>query len=126
NIENLPRMNMENFPRMRMEDMRIPMEDLQRMRLEEMPRLRENLDRMQERLRDMPMQMREFDMAPMRIRLREDGNYRTLSPSRIYVRTPEGGRYIYRDSTRKWTSEKTKQERIKADKEKTEKEKGKN
>jgi len=112
-----PRMNIESFPRMRMEDMqRIPMEELRKMRLDEMPRMRENMNLMQERLRDLPMRIREMDMAPIGMRLRENGPYRTLSPSRIRVIGPDGGRYIYRDTTGKWVSAKTKEERAKAEK----------
>jgi hypothetical protein len=77
---------------------------------------RMNIDRMQERLRELPMQMREFDMAPMRMRLRENGGYRTLSPSRVRVTSPEGSRYIYRDSAGTWTSARTKEERAKTEK----------
>jgi hypothetical protein len=117
-----PRVNIESFPRIRMEDMpRAPMEGLQRMRLEEMPRLRENMDMMRERMRDLPMQIRELEMAPMRMRLRENGGRENLTPSRVRV--------IYRDSAGKWTSSKTKEARAKADKaarEKAEKEKEKN
>ncbi len=113
NMQILPRMNMESFPRMRMEDMpKIPMEEMQRMRLEEMPRMRESMERMQERMRDLPMQMR----------LREDG-YNNFSPSRVRVIGPEGSRYIYRDSTGRWSSQKTKEERAKAEKKAAEKEK---
>ena len=55
------------------------------------------------RMRMEPM-MREMDMAPMRMRLREDGIHRSLSPSRVRVIGPEGSRYIYRDSTGTWIS----------------------
>jgi hypothetical protein len=96
---------------------------LQRMRHEEMPGLRENMNLMQERLREMPMRMREMDMAPMRMRLRENGGYGNFAPSRVRVIGPEGGRYIYRDSTGNWTSAKTKEERAKAEKAAAEKEK---
>jgi hypothetical protein len=88
-----PRMNMENFPRMNMENFR-------RMSIESFPR-----------------------MAPMRMRLREDGGYGTFAPSRVRVTSPEGRRFIYRDSTGKWSSPKTKEERAKAEKAAVEKEK---
>jgi PDZ domain-containing protein len=122
------RMNIESFPRMRMEDMpRMPMEQMQRMRLEEMPRLRESMDVMRERMRDLPMRIREMDMAPMTMRLREDG-FGHFPPSRVRVVGPDG-HYIYRDSTGKWSASKSKEERAKADKAaklKAEKEKEKN
>jgi hypothetical protein len=86
----------------------------QRMNIESFPRVR------------MEQLMREMDMAPMRMRLRENGSYRTLSPSRVRVIGPEGSRYIYRDSTGSRTSAKTKEERAKAAKAlKAEKEKEK-
>ena len=84
------------------------------MNIESFPRMR------------MEQLMREMDMAPMRMRLRENGSYRTLSPSRVRVIGPEGSRYIYRDSTGSRTSAKTKEERAKAAKAlKAEKEKEK-
>jgi len=79
-------------------------ESFPRMNIESFPRMR------------MEQLMREMDMAPMRMRLREDGNYRSLSPSRVRVIGPAGRRYIYRDSTGTWTSAKTKEARAKAEK----------
>jgi hypothetical protein len=89
-------------------------ESFPRMNIESFPRMR------------MEQLMREMDMAPMQMRLRENGSYRTLSPSRVRVIGPEGSRYIYRDSTGSRTSAKTKEERAKAEKAlKAEKEKEK-
>jgi hypothetical protein len=93
-LRSLPRMNMEDFtgPMRRMEDM-------PRMRQEDMQKMEEMMPRLRERLQDLPMRMREFDMAPMRMRLNEGGSWKMLEPSRVRVKGPEGRVYIYRDST---------------------------
>jgi hypothetical protein len=111
---------MQYFPRMNMEDFQFPrmrMEDMPRMRMEDMPKMRpEDMQRMKERLRELPMRLRELDMEPMRLRLNEDGHYRTLAPTRVRVFGPEGRTYIYTDSGRIWTSSKSPEARTKAEK----------
>ncbi|HZK78258.1 MAG TPA: hypothetical protein VFC35_05070 [Gemmatimonadaceae bacterium] len=84
---------LRSMPRINMEDFRMPMmrDDMQKLRMEDLPRLREQL-------RDLPMRLRELDMAPMRVRLNEGGTYRMLEPSRVRVFGPEGRVFIYRDS----------------------------
>jgi hypothetical protein len=117
-IRSFPKMNMNEFygPRMRIESMpRIPMEELDRMKLENLPMLREHL-------RDLPMRIHE-NMEPMRMRLREDGLYKTLEPSRVRVIGPEGSVYIYRDSTGTLRKAKTRAEREAVEKEKKEQKK---
>lgn len=69
-------------------------------------------------LRSMPP-LREMDMEPMRIRLREGGTYEPFAPSRLHVAGPERSVYIYRDSAgrRTWsTDSKTKTGKAAAEK----------
>lgn len=121
-LRSLPRMNMDDFsgPMMRIEDM-------PRMRQEDMRKMEEMLPRLRERLQDLPMRMREFDMAPMRMRLNEGGEWKMLEPSRMRVMGPEGRVFIYRDSTgalrRKSYTEKTKSDKAGAEKQKKESDK---
>ncbi len=111
-LRSMPRMNMEqfNFPKMNTED-------FPRMRLEEMQKMRpEDMQMLKERMRDLPMRLRDLDMEPMRLRLQEGGRYRTLAPMRVRVIGPEGGTYIYRDGDRTWTSSKSPEARTRAEK----------
>jgi hypothetical protein len=115
-MRSLPRMNMEDFtgPMMRIEDM-------PRMRQEDMRKMEEMLPRLREQMRDLPMRMKEFDMAPMRMRLNEGGSWKMLEPSRVRVMGPEGRVFIYRDSAGTLKRSKTYTEKSKADKEAAEK-----
>ncbi|MGH8102833.1 MAG: PDZ domain-containing protein, partial [Chthoniobacterales bacterium] len=110
-LRSLPRMNMDDFtgPMMRMEYM-------PRMRQEEMRKMEEMMPRLREQMRDLPMRMKELDMAPMRMRLDEGGSWKMLEPSRVRVIAPEGRMYIYRDSAGTLKRSKTYTERAKAEK----------
>jgi hypothetical protein len=121
-LRSLPRMNMDNFG-MRLEDM-------PKMRQEDMRKMEEMLPRFRERMQDLPMRLRELDMAPMRMRLNDGTTWKMLEPSRVRVLSPGGGRvFIYRDSAgalkRKTYTEKTKADKEAAEKsEKAKKESG--
>jgi Trypsin-like serine proteases, typically periplasmic, contain C-terminal PDZ domain len=117
-LRSLPRMNMEDFtgPMMRMEDM-------PRMRQEDMRKMEDMMPRLRERLQDLPMRLKELDMAPMRMRLNEGGTWKMMEPSRVRVMGPEGRFYIYRDSTGTLKKARTYTEKSKADKAAVEKEK---
>jgi hypothetical protein len=132
-MNSFPRMNMESFnmPMMRMEDMpNMRFEDMPKMRMEDMRKMEEMMPRLQQRMQELPMRLREFDMAPMRMRLNEGGNWKMLEPSRVRVMGPEGRVYIYRDSAgtlrrSKTLSEKAKTEKVAVEKAKKENEKKK-
>lgn len=97
---NMPMTRFETIPGIRFEDMpRMRYEDMPKMRIEDMRKLEEMMPRLRERMQDLPMRLREMDMAPMRMRLNEGGRWRTLEPSRVRVTSPNGRMWIYRDST---------------------------
>jgi hypothetical protein len=114
-----PRMNMDGFnmPLMRMEEMpKMRMQDMPKMRIEDMRKMEEMMPRLRERMQDLPMRLREFDMAPMRMRLNEGGNWKMLEPSRVRVMGPEGRVFIYRDSAGTLRRSKTYTEKTRAEK----------
>ena len=124
---------MRSFPRMNMEGFTMPMmrtEDMPKMRMEDMRKMEEMMPRLRERMQDLPMRLRELDRSPMRIRLNEGGNWKMLEPSRVRVMGPEGRVYIYRDSAgtlkrSKALTEKAKTEKTAVEKAKKENEKKK-
>lgn len=121
-----PRMNMEGFnaPMLRMEDMpKMRFEDMPKMRYEDMRKMEEMMPRLQEKMRDLPMRLRELDMSPMRMRLNDGGAWTMLAPSRVRVTTPRGGVYIYRDSAGTLKRSKTYTDKAKSEKAAVEKEK---
>lgn len=139
-LRSMPRMNMDDFRGMRMENFpRMKMEGFPRMRIESMPnmnpddmkRMKEGMPMLRERMQELPLRLREMEMAPMRMRLRDGGTYKTLAPQ-VHVMGPDGSVYIYRDSAgqKTWTYDsKTKAEKAAAEKaavEKAKKDKDKN
>lgn len=91
---------MQSLPRMNMEDFR--------------PMLQEELPLIRERMRELPMRLREME-APMRMRLNEGTMYKMFAPSRVRIMGPEGRVFIYRDSAGTLKS-KTLKEKSAADK----------
>ncbi len=91
---------MQSLPRMNMEDFR--------------PMLQEELPLIRERMRELPMRLREME-APMRMRLNEGTMYKMLEPSRVRIMGPESRVFIYSDSTGTLKS-KTFKEKTAADK----------
>jgi hypothetical protein len=129
---------MRSFPRMNMESFNMPerfenipgmrFEEMPKMRMEDMRKMEEMMPRLRERMQEMPMRLKEFNMAPMTMRLREGGTWTMGEPSRVRVMSPNGGIYIYRDSSgnlrrSKALTEKERAARAKAEKEKKETEK---
>jgi hypothetical protein len=96
-------------------------EDMPKMRIEDMRRMEDMMPRLRERMQELPMHVRELDMAPMRMRLKEDGMWRTLEPSRVRVTSPNGRFYIDRDSAGTLRRSKVLSEKTKAEKEALEK-----
>lgn len=121
-----------SFPRVNMEGFKMPlmrMEDMPKMRMEDMRKMEEMMPLLRERMQDLPMRLKEFDMSPMRMRLNEGGTWKMLEPSRVRVMGPEGRVFIYRDSAgtlrRKAYTNKTRVEKAAVEKEKKESEKKK-
>lgn len=114
-----------SFPRMNMEDFHMPnmrFEDMPKIRPEDMRRMEAMMPRLRERMQDLPMRLKELDMAPMRMRHKEGGAWTMLEPSRVRVTSPRGV-YIYRDSAGSLKRLKTLTEKTRAGKAAVEKEK---